>query len=569
MLHVLQKSGGNGCILKRAIMGSYMSFHTNRDSPCSLDRPVLMPTVGIRKPKTLIIYHDKDLDFIRKQLMPTLTEDGIDCYTLEDNIEEQNIFRKFGYLSDSTDKTLFVLSLQLKKDPILSYLPSISIARKRNVICLRLDRTVFLEDDLACLIGTKIVESESTGWRAQLIRHIRYQRPHFSHFIGAREVTQSLHQHGLDLPLMLFSVYGVTVEISNEILRIDMDEFLEHSQKHSELGITEVCGECSMLCTPDTKVSLVYDKDTIKTNKDFSKFDSAFASLCGNIMDVSTLRKAGVVFILGCTLNGRLVGEDYIRQLWVKTRYQITTEKSPSHEIKFPKYADEKARFDSFPVFSPNDRVPKTELLAKAGYFFSGPPLFTTCFACGRFVISWREDDNPWVTHSALNQACPFVRQNQTYDFIKNAKESFRANNNRVNETYRSLEARVKSFESFSLDKMPQDNANLFSREKLIVDIAGAGFNYTGCGDAFTCYSCGLVLTSIRRGENVMATHARLSSSCAYVISAKGTDYVDGILQTAAHASPRTVVSFMIKKLDNRSISHQDIFLFPPSQSKP
>ncbi|XP_033759890.1 uncharacterized protein LOC117342035 [Pecten maximus] len=552
-------------------MGSYISsLPVNRESFSPEDSTALVLPADVRGPKVFVVYHDHDLEFVKKELMPLLTDDGIECFTLEDNFVEQRIFHNFEYLLDHTDKILFMLSIPFRNHSILSYFPSLALRRvsKSNVVCLRLNSSLFLEDDLACLASTKIVDSEHDGWQVHLIRHLRYKQPSFSHFLGATNVTQSLHQHGLDLPLMLFNVYGVIVEINSEVLRIDMDEFLKHSQKHSSLGITKVCGECSMLCTPNTTVSLIYDKDTIKTNIDLTEFDSAFASLCGNIMDVSTLRRAGVVFILGCTLNGRLSDQDYIRQLWIKTRYQITTEKSPNHAIKFPDYADEKTRYDSFPVFHENDLVPKTESLAKAGFFFSGAPLFTTCFACGRFVISWRQDDNPWVTHAALNQLCPFVRQNQTDDFIKNAKTSFRKGKNLVNETYRTFEARVKSFESFSLEKMPEGSAQSFDRQKLINEIAEAGFNYTGCGDAFTCYSCGLVLTSIKHGQNVMATHAWLSPSCAHVTSVKGMDYIDSILQTAAHASPRTVVSFMIKKLDNRLIKHENVFLFPPSQSK-
>ncbi|XP_043220725.1 baculoviral IAP repeat-containing protein 7-A-like [Amphibalanus amphitrite] len=63
------------------------------------------------------------------------------------------------------------------------------------------------------------------------------------------------------------------------------------------------------------------------------------------------------------------------------------------------------ATFSSWPLNAP---VPK-ERLAKAGFFYRGPPFRVECFSCGGTVDDWQFNEQAMLKHQRLYPQCPFV----------------------------------------------------------------------------------------------------------------------------------------------------------------
>jgi len=62
------------------------------------------------------------------------------------------------------------------------------------------------------------------------------------------------------------------------------------------------------------------------------------------------------------------------------------------------------------------------------------------------------------------------------------------------------------------------------------IDLAAAGFFYTGVSDQLQCYSCHVGLTRWQRYDDVWKEHARWSSQCAHVNNYKDEEFIKNAL---------------------------------------
>ena len=75
---------------------------------------------------------------------------------------------------------------------------------------------------------------------------------------------------------------------------------------------------------------------------------------------------------------------------------------------KFPQYRKQSDRMKSFATW-PKQMNPKSEELAKAGFFYEGVSDSCCCFHCGLYVHNWESDDDPIEEHFRHAPKCNFV----------------------------------------------------------------------------------------------------------------------------------------------------------------
>lgn len=524
---------------------------------------VLNPILAERHSNLLLIYHNQDCRCVNDELTPILQKEGINCLDMEEHGEPgKPKFHNFETLVQETGRVLFIVSKHFQASRFLSMLPLAAKERVpyENVFCLLLDDSIRFEDDLSCLSAVRTVQWNSGNWRNELIDRLRFRRPAFSHVLDPSCVSHSLQSHGLDIRHLKFTMYGIIVELSNVTVRIDVDEYLNHQEKHDALDISQICGECSMLRTPQTIVSLVFNNKELSNTTKTRKFEDMFVELCGKILDVTTPREAKVPYTAGCTIRGRPHDPSYIKRLWCKVYYVSLNHHKGT--IRFPALAEEEARYASYPDNWQTDKVPRIEDLVKAGFFYSADLQQTACFACGTCIVNWRKDSDIWYEHASQAFQCSVVKANLSSDDIGKAVASLIEQKYHENEEFSNIESRKESFKSFDLTKMVPGKMEDFDRDELVDELAVAGFYYVGISDIFTCYACGLTLTYLTPDMSIMATHATVSPTCPHLLRVKDKDYIRDISRTAAHESMFTVVSFKLKLLDSKPVDHGYMFLY-------
>jgi hypothetical protein len=98
------------------------------------------------------------------------------------------------------------------------------------------------------------------------------------------------------------------------------------------------------------------------------------------------------------------------------------------------------------------------------------------------------------------------------------------------NVEYTSYESRLKSFATWPR-YMTQTSDQL----------ADAGFYYTGEDDFTTCHYCGVRIGHWRPGEDPWEQHAIWSSTCSYLLTVQGWEYVNNITGQDLYESSATV----------------------------
>ncbi|XP_067674541.1 baculoviral IAP repeat-containing protein 7-B-like [Haliotis asinina] len=90
------------------------------------------------------------------------------------------------------------------------------------------------------------------------------------------------------------------------------------------------------------------------------------------------------------------------------------------------------------------------------------------------------------------------------------------------NPTYAVTSARIKSYVAWP-HSCPTP-----------VDLAEAGFFYTGQGDSVRCFFCGIGLRNWDSGDNAWVEHARWSPQCVYLVQHQGRDFADLVLSLSS-----------------------------------
>ncbi|XP_071876899.1 baculoviral IAP repeat-containing protein 7-B-like [Bombus fervidus] len=204
--------------------------------------------------------------------------------------------------------------------------------------------------------------------------------------------------------------------------------------------------------------------------------------------------------------------------------------------------------------------------LAAAGFYYTGKMDRVKCFVCRVVVSHWLEGRTPMQVHEIWSPECRFVRNedcgnvpigthpdeiqpterrngnilcrygleySQSFDFndhrfVTDAEDPTAYDLSRLglkkvkkpkHLDYITYQSRLNSFSTFTDTSM---------NKELLAD---AGFYYNERDRMSICYHCGLGVVSWSPGENPWDRHAIWSSSCCYLITVRGHQFVNDLRQ--------------------------------------
>ena len=76
---------------------------------------------------------------------------------------------------------------------------------------------------------------------------------------------------------------------------------------------------------------------------------------------------------------------------------------------KHPEYIFYEDRLNSYALWS-DQIIPKKELLARAGFWYTKEGDKVTCFSCGISLLQWKPPDQPWIEHANYSNECAYLK---------------------------------------------------------------------------------------------------------------------------------------------------------------
>ncbi|KAM6109348.1 LOW QUALITY PROTEIN: baculoviral IAP repeat-containing protein 1 [Phoenicopterus ruber ruber] len=203
-------------------------------------------------------------------------------------------------------------------------------------------------------------------------------------------------------------------------------------------------------------------------------------------------------------------------------------EKNPAEHAY--KYSAEDMRLQSFDGWPFYARGTRPDLLAQAGFYFTGKKDTVQCFACGGCLGNWEDGGDPWREHAKWFPECEFLQSKKSSEEIKKYIETYPGFVGVVGRHF------TASFIKENLSTATGDLVlNIFEDEGVRLDsfktwpaearveataLAKAGFFYTGEGDKVQCFNCARCLQEWEEGEDPMEGHAKWfpDSNCLEVL---------------------------------------------------
>ncbi|XP_057672920.1 death-associated inhibitor of apoptosis 1-like [Diorhabda carinulata] len=208
-------------------------------------------------------------------------------------------------------------------------------------------------------------------------------------------------------------------------------------------------------------------------------------------------------------------------------------------------YLSLESRLETFTNW-PNVEVSK-ELLAKAGFIYTGQDDIVICPLCKIEGYRWVSGDDPMADHRHWNPQCPFMRGNIEHDHAEsNTRTVDTCGLFGVEVLPNSLpeDDKTINFQRLGIQagKGPQNQDKITYDSRLATfqewprsikqrpaNLAEAGFYYTGAGDQTLCFYCGGGLKDWEENDDPWEQHALWFSKCVYVNLKKGKDYIDEV----------------------------------------
>lgn len=198
-------------------------------------------------------------------------------------------------------------------------------------------------------------------------------------------------------------------------------------------------------------------------------------------------------------------------------------------------------------------------ILAKTGFYYTGPHDQVKCHFCGLQAASWEMGDNEIYEHRRWSPNCPLLQQGNTANVpivststpnqlpritecYVNGEHIHRRSTNTIS-TLSNINGNVNPnaegiqilrrpqfpdlvFESARFETFKEWPKSLKQRPKELVE---AGFFYTGKSDRVICFSCGSILLDWDENDIPWEQHALWFDHCNYVQLQRGQEYIDEI----------------------------------------
>ncbi|KAL4655338.1 baculoviral IAP repeat-containing protein 7-B-like [Arapaima gigas] len=128
----------------------------------------------------------------------------------------------------------------------------------------------------------------------------------------------------------------------------------------------------------------------------------------GNIQRVATLGSSDSV-------DGQLLSQ--IQRMTVDD--QVLT-----GQAAYPEMGAEEARITTFHNWPTGSSV-QPDVLARAGFFYSGHGDNVKCFYCDGSLRNWEPGDDPWQEHAKWFPRCEFLLQTRGQEYVRNIQDSY------------------------------------------------------------------------------------------------------------------------------------------------
>ncbi|XP_039591508.1 baculoviral IAP repeat-containing protein 7 isoform X2 [Polypterus senegalus] len=93
-------------------------------------------------------------------------------------------------------------------------------------------------------------------------------------------------------------------------------------------------------------------------------------------------------------------------------------------QAAYPEMEEEGSRLSSYHNWPPSASV-HPQLLARAGFFYTGHSDNVKCFYCDGGLRNWEEGDDPWREHAKWFPRCEFLLHVRGRDYVSNIQDSY------------------------------------------------------------------------------------------------------------------------------------------------
>ncbi|QNV47833.1 inhibitor of apoptosis-3 [Alphabaculovirus altersperidaniae] len=208
-----------------------------------------------------------------------------------------------------------------------------------------------------------------------------------------------------------------------------------------------------------------------------------------------------------------------------------------------------KERLISFSKWPASDKVSPIHL-ALSGFYYLNRGDEVRCAYCKVEIMNWKQGDNPLVDHKRWAPQCKFAKEvsslhlasimndddndndeeeqqqqhdNTTSKDVCGSKAGGSSSNDGPRHSfYSSYENRLESYKKWPIEIAQRP-----------IDLADAGFFYTGRGVEVRCFQSDCGLSDWEPTDDPWREHARWFPKCEYVIAIKGKDYIQDSVSKA------------------------------------
>lgn len=229
------------------------------------------------------------------------------------------------------------------------------------------------------------------------------------------------------------------------------------------------------------------------------------------------------------TTNSRAVsdGTASIQSSFASADIQSAIARPEHLNYKHPEMETVTDRIDTFLTW-PHKDIQEPRIVATAGFYYTMDHDIVRCFCCDLGLSEWDENDSPWTEHARHSPNCWYLKRVKGQNFIDDIQKDWKKIYNPKFPNLIDEGDRIKTFSNWP---------NIVVRPTSI-DIAKAGFFYTGRGDECRCHYCDGGLQHWESGDNPWEQHAYYFPFCKFVIKMKGRDFISQIRERFVASSP-------------------------------
>ncbi|XP_053331400.1 LOW QUALITY PROTEIN: baculoviral IAP repeat-containing protein 1 [Spea bombifrons] len=208
------------------------------------------------------------------------------------------------------------------------------------------------------------------------------------------------------------------------------------------------------------------------------------------------------------------------------SKYDMRVQLPEHNQEKLGEFIEEEIRLTSFVGWPFYAKIP-SDILAKAGFFFTGKKDTVQCFSCLGCLGNWEENDDPWREHAKWFPECKYLRSKKTPEEIRLYAKYYNGFSGFTGTHFTEVlgdrifpsEARLANTNIFENEAVRLDSFKRWPENAHVepADLAKAGFYYTGLSDTVKCFTCGICLQLFEPGDDPHKEHLKYSSGCGFL----------------------------------------------------